>query len=170
VAKIKLELGAELNTLDKGELDQSLDRAVLQIREDMRGEKYRRIPQLVGTPTGGALDIGGDANVGIQWNGQPCGPNQGLAWELGLVTVNGLATGTTPDIVNLCIMGAGSSIAWWQFNGNSFAYTFGRRELVLRPDERLRLVSVGTIASAGPITLTGSVRSQLPAERLGRAT
>jgi hypothetical protein len=170
VARVKLELGAELVTLTQGELDQSLGRAVETLREEQRGVKYRRIPQLTGTPSGGALDIGGDNNVGTQWSGNAVGPSQGWAWELGLVSVAGLTPGTTPDIVNLCITGAGSSLPWWQFNGNNFAYTFGRGELVLQPGERLRLVSVGTIAATGAITLFGSVRAQAPAEKLGRVT
>jgi hypothetical protein len=168
--KVKLELGAELDTLSKNELDQSLGAVVAAVREEQRGIKYRRIPQLSGTATGGSLDIGGDNNVGTQWFGTPVGPREGWAWELGLVTVAGLTAGTSPDVVNLMIVGAGSSIPWWQFNGNSFAYTFGRGELVLLPGERLRLVSVGTIAATGAITLTGSIRAQAPAERLGRVT
>jgi len=170
MARVKLELGAELDTLTKPELDHSLGRAVDMIRQEQRGLKYRRIPQLAGTPSAGALDIGGDNNVGTQWNGNAVGPNQGWAWELGLVSIAGLTAGSTPDIVNLLITGSGGSLPWWQFNGNNFAYTFGRGELILLPGERLRLVSVGTIAAAGPITLFGSVRSQTPAEQLGRVT
>ena len=167
--RAKFEIGAEFETLTRDELSSELGTVVTAIRETSRGYKYRRIPQLSGVASGGVLNIGGDAGAGTTWNGSPVGPREGFAWILGLVTVNGLTSGTTPDIVNLYINGAGSSNAWWQFNGNNFAYTFGDGELVLYPGETLSLQSVGTIAATGRITLTGSVRTQVPAEKLGRA-
>jgi hypothetical protein len=170
--RARLELGAELDLLSPGELDKSLDRVAGNIKRHMdssAGVKYRRIPQLSGTAATGVLNIGGDAGAGVTWNGQPVGPGQGYAWILGLVTVAGLTAGAVPDIVNLFINGAGSNIPWWQFNGNNFAYTFGDGELVLYPGETLSLQSVGAFAATGRITLTGSVRSQVPAEKLGRA-
>lgn len=168
MAKVKIEVGAELDLLNKTELDQSLTHAAGQFRQAMRGRKYRRIPPLAGQAVAGVLDIGGDSPAG--WSGAKVGPASGYAWELGLVTVSGLTAGATPDIVNLYIIGAGSAIAWWQFNGNNFAYTFNGGALVLLPGETLRLASVGTFTAAGTITLTGSVRSQMPAEMLGSVT
>ena len=164
--KVKIEVGAELDLLNKTELDHSLGKAVGLIREQGRGLKYRRLPQLAGQAAAGALDIGGDSPAG--WNGNRVGPTQGNAWEIGLLSVAGLTAGATPDIVNLYIIGAGSALPWWQFNGNNFAYTFGRGELILLPGETFRLA--GTIAAAGTVTLFGSVRSQMPAERLGAIT
>jgi hypothetical protein len=170
MAKMRLELGAELDTLTKGELDHSLGAAVAMVREEQRGLKYRRIPQLSGVAAGGVLNIGGDVGGGPggTWSGASVGPREGWAWEIGLITVAGLTSGTTPDVVNMFIVGAGSGIPWWQFNGNNFAYTFGSGCLVLLPGERIQLVSQGAFAAAGTITLTGSIRSQMPAEKLGR--
>jgi hypothetical protein len=172
MAKMRLELGAELDTLTKGELDHSLGAAVAMVREEQRGLKYRRIPQLSGVAAGGVLNIGGDVGGGPggTWSGASVGPHEGWAWELGLITVSGLTFGSVPDIVNMYIVGAGSAISWWQFNGNNFAYTFSGGSLVLLPGERLQLISVGTFAATGTITLTGSIRSQMPAEKLGRVT
>jgi hypothetical protein len=165
MAKVKLELGAELDILDHRQLDHSLDRFAGMIREEARGMKYRRIPQLAGQAVAGVLDIGGDSPAG--WSGAKVGPASGFAWEISLITVAGMTAGGSPDIVNLYIIGAGSAIPWWQFNGNNFAYTFGKGQLVLLPGETLRLASVGTFAATGTITLTGSVRAQMPAEKLG---
>ncbi len=167
MARVRLEVGAELDLLNKRELDQSLAPALDFVREQQRGVKYRRLPQLSGLPSGGALNIGGDVGAGVTWSGAPVGPAQGFAWVIGLLSVNGLASGVSPDVVNLYINGAGSSLAWWQFNGNNFAYTFGDGQLVLMPGETLSLVSVGTVAATGRITLTGSVRAQVPSQKLG---
>jgi hypothetical protein len=165
--RAKFEIGAEFETLTKDELHDELGAAVTQVRESMRGVKYRRLPQLSGTAQGGVLDIGGDSQAG--WNGNRVGPREGYAWIIGLLSVTGLTSGAVPDIVNLFINGAGSSLQWWQFNGNNFAYTFGDGQLVLLPGETLRLASVGAFAAAGTVTLIGSVRNELPAEKLGYA-
>lgn len=174
MAKAKFEIGAEFDILNKGELDKSLTAAVAGaraiVREELRGKKYRRLPQLAGVASGGVLNIGGDAGGGPggTWNGNPVGPGQGYAWEIKLLSVTGLTSGgATPDIVNLYILGAGSALAWWQFNGNNFAYTFGAGDLVLLPGERLQLQSVGTFAATGMVTLAGSVW-QYPAEMFGK--
>jgi hypothetical protein len=168
--RTKFEIGAEFETLTKGELDHSLDRAITMVREQARGQKYRRLPQLSGVASAGVLNIGGDVGGGPggTWSGAPVGPHEAWAWEIGLLAVSGLTYGATPDVVNLFIVGAGSSIPWWQFNGNNFAYTFGAGALVLLPGEKLQLVSQGTFAATGTITLAGSIRSQMPAERLGK--
>lgn len=179
--KVKLDLGAELDFVTPAELDKSLDRLHSQAqaieRERLAGAKYRRLPQLAGQAAsgGGGLNIGGDitgvtASGAPTWNGQSVGPNQGYVWDIGLLSVAGLTPGSTPDIVNLFIRGAGSSLPWWQFNGNNFAYTFGRGELLLLPGETLQLVSQGTFAATGTVTLFGSIRNQVVAEMIGKVT
>jgi hypothetical protein len=170
MAKIRLELGAELDVLTKDELDRSLKNHAGELDGLARAVKYRRLPPLSGTASGGVLDIGGDAGAGVTWPGNPVGPAQSWAWEIGLLSVTGLTGGATPDVVNLYIQGAGSAYQWWQFNGNSFAYTFGGGELVLLAGESLRLASVGTFAATGRVTLIGSIRSQTPMQKLGLVT
>lgn len=169
MAHIRIEAGAEFDVVSPGELDKSLAREAARARaaelEMLAGIKYRRIPQLTGTAAAGVLDIGGDSQPG--WSGKPVGPAQGYAWEIKLISVNGLTAGATPDVVNLFILGAGSNLAWWQFNGNNFSYTFGKAELVLLPGETLRIASQGTFAATGPVTLIGSAM-QVPAEMLAK--
>lgn len=171
MGKVKLELGAELDILNQSELDSSLSAAAAAARaaeaEHLRGTKYRRLPQLAGVASGGILNIGGDTGAGATWAGTPVGPAQGLAWNIRLLAVAGLTAGPTPDVVNLYVRGAGSSLPWWQFNGNNFAYTFGRGDLVLFPGETLALVSQGTFAATGTVTLFGSA-GQFPAEMAGK--
>jgi hypothetical protein len=168
MARVRLELGAELDMLTKPELDQSLTAAAQMMREQVRGVKYRRLPQLSGTASGGVLDVGGDVNAGgNSWSGQSVGPDQGWAWEIRLLSIAGLTTGATPDIVNIYIRGAGSALPWWQLNGNNFSYTFSKGALVLLPGETLRMASTGTFAATGTVTLFGSV-TQLPAEQLSK--
>jgi hypothetical protein len=162
LGRFVIDIGSQIETVTPAELERAFFEQDEKLAAQLAGIKYRRLPILSGTAQSGVLDIGGDKPAG--WSGHQVGPASGYMWEVKLLAVNGLTTGTTPDIVNLYILGAGSSLAWWQFNGNNFAYTFGHRELVLLPNEYLRLASVGTFAATGTVSLTGSV-IQAPAER-----
>ena len=165
MAVFELHAGGRMETTTPAELHQALVRQDERLRADLAGIKWRRLPRLFGTAVSGVLDIGGDSKAG--WNGQPVGPASGFAWSIKLGTVAGLTTGATPDIVNLYIQGANSSVPWWQFNGNNFAYTFGKGDLVILSGESIRLASVGTFVATGTITLLGSVW-QVPQEELGK--
>jgi len=130
-------------------------------RERARGWKWMRLPTiLTGTASGSALNIG--INTGIQ-----LGPDQGYAWSLRRLVVLGLTTGATPDVVNLQLHGgtAVNAPPLWQFNGNNFGYTFNHMSMVMRPGDRLNLVSVGTFASTSRIVLGGEL-VEAPAEML----
>ena len=136
--------------------------AYIQAEQDLyRGVKWMRLPLMQGTPSGSALSIGEGA-------GQECGPEEGYFWALRRLVVAGLTSGATPDVVNL-YRGTSSQQGGllWQFNGNNFGYTFGRTELTLMPGDRLALVSVGTFAATGQITLSGELNS-VPAEMMGK--
>lgn len=175
MAKVVFDFGIEMDMLNKGELDHSLAAQEERWkRAALAGRKYRRLPILSGFPVAGVLDIGGDTNTPQAagsfagqpaWSGAKIGPTEGNAWEVKRLAVNGLTSGGTPDVVNLIRPGSGPD-AVWQFNGNNFAYTFGKLELVLLPSESMRLVSVGTFAATGQIRLSGEM-VQIPAERLG---
>jgi hypothetical protein len=157
--EVKLELGARLHTLSHGELKETLAaRDDAMMHRQAEGIKYRRLPLIRGLAAAGALSMGGpDAS-------QDCGPNEGFAWMITRLSINGLAGGVTPDVVDLYRGGAGN-FPVWQFTGNSFAATFTKLSLVYLPSETLLLASVGAFAATGPITVSGELL-QVPAESL----
>lgn len=126
------------------------------IREVVRGIKYIRMPLLTGTASGGVLTIGQGNTI--------TAPEQGYAWSFKRLAVSGLTTGTSPDIVNL-YRGDNLINPVWQFNGNNFAYTFGKLDMVLLAGENF--VLNGTITSTSQITLTGDA-IEVPQEMLGK--
>lgn len=125
--------------------------------EHFRGVKWMRLPQLQGSASAGALSLGAASQYG---------PDQGYAWCLRRVTVTGLTSGTSPDVVNLYFndSSTGQPIIW-QFNGNNFGYTFGKCELTLRSGDILFLKSTGTFAATGNIIMAGEM-IEVPAEML----
>jgi hypothetical protein len=167
VARYKFGIGEFFESLTKGELDDSLSayrkQAEEQQRQAARGRKYARLnPPIMGVASGGVLQIGGDFQ-----NAGPAGtlvsspqPRAGYAWAMRRMSVSGLTVGSTPDIVNLHrktpnltnIPTTSSGI--WQFNGNNYAYTFSFGEMVFLEGETPVLVSVGTFAATGTVTLS----------------
>lgn len=153
----RITAGGMLDLLTKDELDLAMGHHFdSAIRELYRGIAYIRLPLLQGAASGGTLTLGQGGTLNS--------PRQGYAWSVKRLAVNGLATGTTPDVVNLY---RGDLMAYpvWQFNGNNFAYTFGKLELVLLPGENL--VLSGTITATGTITLSGDA-IEVPQEMIGK--
>ena len=131
-----------------------------QVMEALRGEKYVRLPLVTGTASGSALTMGGEAASAQQ------APAEGYVWSVRLIVIEGMtASSTTPDIMNIR-RGTGGRILW-QLNGNQFAQTFGRGEMILFPGETLAYSSVGTFAATGLITAHGMAEN-LPAEMIGK--
>jgi hypothetical protein len=91
---------------------------------------------------------------------------QGFCWSIRRLLVNGLTAGTTPDILNFYRNDVGNE-PLWQLNGNNFAQTFGRLELLLLPGEYLVAHNVGTINASGQVRITGDA-IEVPAEMLGK--
>lgn len=157
--KFKIDFGTEIDLLTQGELDASLARHGDALeRSRVRGIRYRRLPLLQGVAAGGVLTLGATTPT--------VGPDSGFAWSLRRVVITGLTAGATPDVVNLYRNGGGEQPVW-QFNGNNFGYTFGRLELVIQGGETLVLVSAGTFAATGTITMSGEL-VEVPAEMLGK--
>jgi len=169
MAKVKIDVGAEIDTLTKGELDDSLKayRAQGDALEQgaLRGIKYFRLPRLYATPASGTVVLG-EAWAGQSYTDQFMGPNEGYAWSIRRLAVNGLGTGNAPDVLNIYRNGWHSDPVW-QLNGNNFCYTFGKAELLLLPGERLIARSVGSMLATVQITLTGDAVS-VPAEMTGK--
>lgn len=167
--KVKLDVGATVNFLDKDELDEVMDkyriRAEEAEREKLSGVKYMRLPRLYATPASGTVLLG-DSWAGQTYTDQFAGPNQGYVWSIRRLAVKGLATGNSPDLLNIYRNGTQNEPVW-QLNGNSFAYTFGRGEFLLYPDERLVAFSQGSMTSTNQIVLTGDA-VEVPSEFIGK--
>ena len=143
-----------------------------EFAEQTRLERIREQERIAGIKAGLRLPVinlkasnpftaGGDnppANTPIQK------PDEGRAWYLRHLVITGLTTGATPDVVNIL---RGNTVIW-QLNGNQFAQTWGKSDILIKPGESLAYQSVGTFAATGTITITGAV-DDWPAEKTGAA-
>jgi hypothetical protein len=131
-----------------------------QVRTELRGVKWMRLPVLSGTATNSAITLGDK-------QGAPLGPDQGYAWNIRRIVVDGLTSGATPDIINMYRNAVTGQPPLWQFNGNNFGYTFSKGEMTLSPGDALKFASVGTFAATGLVRVTGEV-VEVPAEMLAK--
>lgn len=156
--KTQLELGATLETLTRDELSQELAAQTQQFfAQYARGMKYMRFGPISATATGGVLSFDGSGVPGA-------GPRGGYVWSVRRIAFTGLTTGTTPDLVNL-YRSQPTGTPVWQFNGNNWAYTFGKTEMLLMGGETLSFASTGTFAATGQITMSGDLL-EVPAEEI----
>ena len=129
-------------------------------RERARAFKWMRLPIYTATPASSAVTIDSASNGGLE-----LGPEQGYAWSVRRIVIDGMTTGNTPDTINMYRNAITSQPPLWQFNGNNFAYTFGRLELVLMGGDALKFANVGTFAATGLIRVSGEL-VEVPAEML----
>ena len=88
MAKVKLELGAELDLLNKGEMGDLLAHHDDWQRQAAYGLRHQDLPRMYGTPDDGSLLLGADQPD------QPfCGPNSGWFWAVSRISVDGLVSG-----------------------------------------------------------------------------
>lgn len=126
--------------------------------ERYRGETFIRMPIVQATGTA-SLTMGGDASSPI------VAPDQGFVWSVRHLVIEGMTAGSTPDVMNIRRGSATGQIVW-QLNGNQFAQTWGRGEIILKAGETLFYQAVGTFTSTSLIKAYGSAQ-QLPGERIG---
>jgi hypothetical protein len=144
-----------------GELQKQMEIQNQLIIQQLRGIKWMRLPlTLQGTASGGALNLG-------EASGQVLGPKPGYLWSLNRLVVDGLTTGATPDVVNLYRSSSTGQPPLWQFNGNTFGYTFSDLNVTLMGGDTLNLISVGSFAATGTIRLSGELL-EVPAEMVGK--
>lgn len=156
--RTQLELGAQLETLTRGELSEELAAQTQQFfAEYARGQKYMRFGPFGTTVANSAVSFDGSQTQGT-------GPRGGYVWSIRRLDFHGLTEATTPDIVNLT-RNDPNGRPIWQFNGNNWAYTFGKTEMLLFPGETLSFINVGTIAATGQITMAGDIL-EVPAEQI----
>ena len=128
-------------------------------RTAARAWKHMRLPEMYGTPASSACTIGASGA-----SDTTVGPESGYAWSLRRIVVDGMTSGTTPDVINMYRNSTGTA-PLCQFNGNNFGYTFGRLELVLKDGDTLMFASSGTFASTSRIRVSGEL-IEVPAEQL----
>jgi hypothetical protein len=158
MSTVKIHAGAELHNVSPEEFRGIVREEATMQRAQYRAEKWMRLPEVLqGKAAGGALSLGlAVARVG---------PAQGYGWRVTRLVVDGLASGATPDVVNLYRNENALGAPLWQFNGNSFGYTFSKGQMAFGPGDSLMLVSVGTITATGIIRLSGEI-VEAPAEQL----
>lgn len=146
MAKVRLELGAELDMVNKGELEDALHNSGAWEREAAFGLRQIDIPQMIGTVSAGAIKLGADQAGGIV-----CGPPAGWYWAIRRISVDGLASG---DVVKVYKMS--------RFVGNVQAasgyISFGRGPCVVKSGEYLRVTGTG-LSATGQITVSGEAES-----------
>lgn len=148
MAKFRIAANAEVDLLTKEELDESLAAA----RTPYQAETYMRLPVLTGTAAAGALNMGGDSNPQHM-------PDTGYVWSLRHLVIQGLTRGATPDAVQIFR----GSLVIWELNGNQYAQTWGRGEIMLNQGEALSYRNIGTFAATGQIIIHGAAW-QVPAQ------
>jgi hypothetical protein len=169
MARVKLDIGAVVDFVTKDEMDESLEKHRIEgdklAQGYSKGIKYFRLPRMYGAPVTGTLRLGEATTAGAM-SGPYCGPAEGYLWSIRRLTINGLGTGTLPDIVNFYRSGF-SADPVWQLNGNSWGATFGKTEMVLLGGEFLLAKSVGSMTATATITVQGDV-IEVPAEMIGK--
>jgi hypothetical protein len=172
VTKYRSDAGCEIGFLTRAELHAELQQyrqeADAQAQAAMRGIKYMRIPRLYGTPANGTVRLGEALAGQTQTGPNEVGPKEGYLWSVRYLGCNGLTTGTSPDLLNIYRNGVmGGQAPWWQLNGNNFAVTFGRAEMVLLGGEKLVAASLGSMTATSQVSLYGDV-IEVPAEMIGK--
>ena len=144
MAKNRFDLGATFETLTREELGSELKHAAQTSQQEFaRSVKYLRFGPFSTTIASNAFKIDGTTLA--------IGPREGFVWTIRRMSIDGLGSGATPDVANVYRNNAGTGPRVWQFNGNNFAYTFGKTELLLLGGETISLVSSGSIAATGNI-------------------
>jgi hypothetical protein len=167
MARFRFAVGEFFESLTRPELHDALSehraaqRAEAAELAKAHGRRYMRV-SVTGQAAAGVLQMGGDyPNTGPAGTIVPSPqPRAGYAWAARRISVSGLTTGTTPDIVNLhrstpgtLYTGGTLSNGIWQFNGNNFAYVFSHEQLIWLEGETPVITSVGTFASTARIVL-----------------
>lgn len=158
MAKVKLDIGAEIDTLSKAELDDSLKQYRIEgdslTQGALRGIKYYRPALLQGTASTGTLALG---TLGAQ-----VGPNSGFVWSLKRAYVNGLGTADLAQIYR-----NGQPV--WQFSGSvgQNQAAWGHLSMLFREGETISLIGVGSLVSTSVITLNCDL-VEVPSQMIGK--
>lgn len=151
--KTQLQIGSTIDTMDRSEFRAEIrEWSQENERNKARSVKYLRFGPFATSVASNAFSFNGSS----AGQNSRLGPREGFLWTIRRLVVTGLATGTTPDIVNV-YRGEPAGIPVWQLNGNSFGTTFGKGELLLLGGEFLSFANSGNITSTSQITFSGDV-------------
>jgi hypothetical protein len=139
--KTRLRLDAEIDLLNKGELTDALDQAGAWERQAAFGLRHQELPRMVGTPSGGSLNLGGD-----QAEGTFCGPKSGQMWKVTRIAVDGLASGDAVKVYKDTRF-----IGWISYQPGYVVFGHG---CVLKPGDFLRVTGT-SLTATGQIEVYG---------------
>jgi len=154
--KVKLDIGATVDFLNKDELADALSeyRAEAEAREHerLRGVKYMRAPRIQGTVYNGTINGSSTAVAGTLYatlGGPPWGPLQGYSWSVRRIAVGGLANvnTTTPDVVGI-YRNTNTSPPMAMVTANAMSVTFPTLGLVVHGGDSLVLGHIPNQASS----------------------
>ena len=160
MADIQAHLGLRFDSLQKSvdKMAQAHADAQASQMEWARSVKAIRLP-LVEATGANPFSMGGDTGTGLLQ-----APEQGYIWSLRHLVIEGMATGATPDVINIR-RGSATGQIIWQLNGNQFAQTWGRGEIIIFAGETLFYQSVGTFVSVATIKAYG-MAEQVSGEKI----
>ena len=180
MAKVKIDVGATIDTLTKGELDDSLKEYRAQgdamAQGAVRGIKYTRFPRITGTVYSGTLGSASGVSGNPGLGGQ--GPASGYAWVVRRFSVNGLwnAGSLIADTVGVYRNNPNGAVHWL-VNASSPGVTFGDGGLVLLGGDTLWINNYpfpqaggntyGTLAATGNLAANWEGWT-VPQEMLGK--
>lgn len=186
VAKVKLDVGATVDFLDKDEMNDVLadHRAAAEAKEyeRLKGIKYIRAPRIQGTVVSGTIGyLGGTVfpQTGTLYGiigGPPWGPLQGYSWSVRRIAVGGLANvnGTNPDTVGI-YRNTNTSPLIDMVTANTPSKTYPTLGFVLHGGDSIVIGHVGSqVASNNFGTLASSFIAvdfdviEIPTEMLGK--
>lgn len=148
--KTRLELHAELDILNKGEMAGALDDAFSKHtsweREAAYGMRLQDLPRMYGTIADAGITLGAD-----QPDQPSCGPGQGWYWAVQRISVDGLASGDAVKVFN------DTRFVGWITYQPGFI-TFGKHGLVMKAGDYLRVVGT-SLTATGTVNVTGQAVS-----------
>ncbi len=156
--KAKLDFGAEIDILSKGEFDDGVDHLAGDIwRRYAEGLKHVRFPVMRGSVSAaGDLTLGSTDFADLTY----VGPREGYAWRISRISVAGLETGETVSVY-FGEVGASRFVRTLTAASPEWDTSHG---LLLHPGDHL--VITGSGLTAGEVVTVNGEAIEAPAEQI----